>query len=395
MRVHYLDTGSREPAHALGTWLGQVLLASTPVTALRVQSGFFGSDTLGYFEETLRALEEVNAHTRILVGSNDGQTARAALARLLALAGPNRSELRLGVVSFAEGYFHPKVFHFERADGSSTAYVGSANLTHSGAASLHVEAGIVLDTKDGDSPAVLDSIADVIDKWFTASRLGLYEIASEADLDALVAHEVIGVKPPHRPKRTMTTSGGSGKGKQHGHSLKHLVAMPPVHATGGTTNEGAEPPADGDGDEGPPSERGKAVAHWSKQIRSSDAQRRATGHQSGALALTQGDYRHQIDQTTYFRHEMFGGEAWDVEQAPRRKPVEAAYVPMRVSIDGTDHGQLEFRISHAPHRESSTNSPTTYIHLEPLQAVFAQTNMEGKQVEIERFADGAYALTIS
>lgn len=125
-----------------------------------------------------------------------------------------------------------------------------------------------------------------------------------------------------------------------------------------------------------------------------DAQRRA-GNQSGALALTQGDYRHKIDQTRYFRHDLFGLEQWQVEKTPGRKPVDATYVSMRVTVDGVDHGNLVFRVSHAAHRESATNSPTTYLHLEPLLALFSRTDMTNKKVEIERYQGNTYALTIS
>jgi hypothetical protein len=45
------------------------------------------------------------------------------------------------VLHFRAGFFHPKVFHFERADGSATAYVGSANPHWLRSHFLHVEAG--------------------------------------------------------------------------------------------------------------------------------------------------------------------------------------------------------------------------------------------------------------
>ena len=54
-------------------------------------------------------------------------------------------------------------------DGSEAAYVGSANLTPPGL-SLHVEAGILLDSNDGDPASILREIATAIDAWFTGSR---------------------------------------------------------------------------------------------------------------------------------------------------------------------------------------------------------------------------------
>lgn len=402
--MRYVDTGSRDPKHALGSWLGGVLLGPAPIAALRLQTGYFGSDALGYFEDALKALAQSDGHTRILVGSNDGQTPRAAVADLLKICVQPRPGLAIGVVSFQSGFFHPKVFHFQRADGSSTAYVGSANLTRSGTTSLHVEAGIILDTRQGDPQSVLSSIADAIDGWFTVGRPGLYAVKAESDLEHLVAAGVLGVPSPSRPKRTMKPTKGSGQKSQEGHSLKPLVAMPgiqtplpkpkgtPASPPSGDVEPTMTTPTPAQGAEAP---HGDVVEHWSKDIPLSDAQRREAGHQSASIALTQGDYRHQIDHTTYFRHQMFGGETWHVEHTTSKHPLDVAYVPIRVSVDGVDHGELEFRISHAPHRESSTNSPTTYIHLEPLLPLFTQTDMTHKKVAVERFEGGSYALAIS
>jgi len=138
----------------------------------------------------------------------------------------------------------------------------------------------------------------------------------------------------------------------------------------------------------------KSVAHWSKKLSRSDAQRRA-GHQSNLIALTQGDYRSRIDQTSFFREDLFGSEAWTSETTTSREPIEVTYAPIRTRIDGVDHGVLTFRITHAIHRESGTNSPTTELHLEPIAALFALSDMTGKTARIERYDDGSYSLTIS
>jgi hypothetical protein len=45
--VRYVDTGSRDPEHALGAWLDAVLIQDSSVVSVRVQTGFFGADSLG------------------------------------------------------------------------------------------------------------------------------------------------------------------------------------------------------------------------------------------------------------------------------------------------------------------------------------------------------------
>jgi hypothetical protein len=400
-RVRYIDTGSREPNDALGSFLSDVLLGKTPVTTVRVQSGFFGADALGYFEGTLSDLAQADGHTRLLVGSNDGQTPRAAISDLLTIVGQPRTCLRVGVVSFQSGFFHPKVFHFQRNDGSSTAYVGSANLTRAGVTSKHVEAGIVLDTNQGDPQAVLDSIADSIDAWFVEARPGLYPVSADSDLDALVSAGVLGVTPPPRPARTVKAAIVGGQKTQPAHSLKPLVAAPSITAPLSPKGTAPSPPQTSSTTLPPatpstsPPVPGTRAEHWGKKLSASDAQRKATGNQRGGITLTQGDYVRQIDQTTYFRDVLFGPETWTKMTANTGQPKEIATVPMHVTIDSAYHGVLDFNVSNATNRESGQGNYTAELHLEPISPLFRQTNMTGKHLEVERDVAGTYWLTIS
>lgn len=415
--MRYIDTGARDPNRALGTYLSGVMTGPAAASELRVQTGFFGAGALGYFYETLQQLATSDGVTRLLVGSNDGETSRAALEQLLTVTGGDRANLKLGIVSFASGFFHPKVFHFRRADGTSTAYVGSANMTPAGTASKHVEAGIILDTRDGDSTLVLDDIADAIDQWFVGSPPGFYPLVDQTDLDPLVVAGVINATPPPRLSRSLKTSFGGHQNDKPPHSLRRLVAVPMIPgvtggaggATGGLTPT-SDPGGTSSGERGQsvaPAEEGNSggaprtvvspapAAHWSKSLPRSDAQRKAAGNQSGAVALTQGDYAGQIDQTTYFRQTLFGTESWTQEIANTGQPKEVANVPMRVSIDGVHYGELNFRISNASNRESGQNNYTAQLHLEPITALFSQSDMTGRKLEIERQVDGSFDLRIS
>lgn len=392
--VRYVDTGSRDPQHALGTWLGEVLVGVQPVTSIRVQTGFFGSGALGYFEGALRDLRASNGHTRFLIGSNEGETLRGAVQDLLTIAGPPRSGLKLGVVSFRAGFFHPKVFHVVRADGSAAAYIGSANLTPSGTTSQHVEAGIILDTKARDPQEPLDIIAAAIDGWFIERRGGFYPVESAADLDPLVEVGILGMRPSARPIRT-----GFARLRRKqlpGHVLNPLVAIPPIQTALSFNASTSEPEfaADPSPDLFWPSPGVSVEVHWSKTLSASDAQRKKTGNQSGAVALTQGDYARKIDQTTFFRRELFGGEVWRPDTASTGQPKEVVSALMHVTIDGTDHGALAFTISNGSNRESGQHNYTAQLHLEPIRPLFRQTDMSQKKLTIERYADRSYGLTI-
>lgn len=398
--VRYIDSGFRDAQHAVGTWLEEVLLAADDVSEIRVQTGFFGAGTLGYFEPALARMQEHDAPVRFLIGSNDGVTARTALDDLLAIAGPPRPNLKLAVVSFQNGFFHPKVFHFRRADGSTAAYVGSANLTSSGVRAQHVEAGIILDSGDGDPHSVLVEIQDAIDAWFAESRAGFYPILNVTDLDVLTASGVIGVAPPPKAEKPNVNPAGGGTLAKKPTVLYPLIAMPKVDVQrpapsapepDSTPLGGA---AAGSGSASGPSTAASSIAHWSKKLSRSDAQRKQSGNQSGAVALTQGDYVHRIDQTTYFRHDLFRDEDWVASTAITGQSKDVAEVPMSVEVDGVDHGVLVFRVSNASNRESGQRNYTAQLHLEPISQLFRQHDMTGKRLEIEHFDDGSYTLTI-
>ncbi|MBT1190602.1 phospholipase D family protein [Rhodococcoides kroppenstedtii] len=394
--MRYIDSGSRDPQHALGTWLGGELIGVGTLIALRVQTGFFGSNALGYFEDALTALSQTDGHTRFLVGSNDGQTLRSAAADLIAVAGPPRSGLRIGVVSFQKGFFHPKVFHIRRSDGTSTAYVGSANLTVSGTTSLHVEAGIILDDRKGDPTDVLDSIAAATDEWFSTGRPGFYEVVDGSDLDALVSASVLGVVQPPRPKRAVQPVQPQGTAPVPGYSLKPIVTAPPVQQPlpVATPGAGQQPSGTSPTSMAPPSIQ-TVAKHWGKKISASDAQRKKTGNQRGAITLVQGDYKREIDQTTYFRDDLFGHLTWVSGTARTGQAIEMTTVPMHTTIDGAYHGVLDFEVTDGSSRQASQKNYTAELHVAPIGPIIRQTDITDKHLDIALDAKGEYWLTIA
>lgn len=229
--MRYIDAGDRQPASALGTWLLDTL--DGEVEQLRVQTGFFSADGLPAFVDVLKGLHAANGLTTFLIGSNDSATLHPHLSLLMELMGVPRSNAQLGVVSFSPGYFHPKTYHITRKDKSSAAYVGSANLSHSGVTSLHVEAGIILDSRDGDQSSVLDQIATSIDNWFLEGRAGLEVVQNMNDLDRLLTDGFIRLTAP--PRSSSASSASSGSPKARLSPLIELPALPLSSKMGGAT----------------------------------------------------------------------------------------------------------------------------------------------------------------
>ncbi|MDL9948380.1 phospholipase D-like domain-containing protein [Gordonia sp. ABSL11-1] len=412
--MRYIDSGSRDPQHALGTWLSSELVEGVAPTALRMQTGFFSSHVLGYFENALRSLASSDGHTRFLVGSNDGQTPYSAMAHLLAVTGAPRAGMKLGVVSYQTGFFHPKVVHITRADGSSTAYVGSANLTGSGVTSLHVEAGLIVDSKF-DSPAVLDSIADAIDQWFTSSRAGMYLVSDPADLQPLVQAGVLDVKPPRSKRRISPPGQGKAGTKPAGASLSTLISVPPVQtpppSASGSTGPAADsppvtitplPPGQ------PPSAPtpGVATAQWAKKLSKSDAGRKPgpNANSRGSIPLGKGSLVNQskgLNQVDFFmtflRNQLFSPLVWTQSaNNSNHNPINTTEVPMHTTVDRKYYGLKTLKISYDPDRmQGSRAVPIGQIHTEPIADILKAIDVTDMNLEITLDVSGDYWFTIT
>lgn len=386
--MRYMDTGSRNPNDAVGGWL-EAVVGGGDISELRVQVGYVGPQPLGYLEPVLQDLAANNGKTTILIGSNNGETSREMVDGLIRLAGPPRLGLRLGVVSFADGLFHPKVYHVVRNDGSMAAYVGSANFTFAGVSGKNVEAGIALDTREGDSPSALIDIIGAIDDWFSGSRDGLFPVSHESDVAQLVIEGALSASC-YSSETTTASVGERATGV-----LRTLAALLRLPAISSLSVPVVPMPA------APPnttfaSPRVPAfVDDWSKPIRASDAQRKPGGNQSGVIVLTQGNRRGQIDQTTFFRDDFFGGLVWEQVETRTNNVKDIAPVPMHVSVLGNYLGMRVFEVTHDNVREADQNNYTATLSVSAIRDEFARTDMSGHTLTIGRDAAGEFWFDIS
>jgi hypothetical protein len=223
--MRYLDSGSRDLTQAVGTWLQNAL---TPdVIELRWQSGFFASDAVALFATTLGALAGSDRTTRVLIGANDPGLSSVDVRALVMLLGLPRQNAHLGVVSYENAFYHPKTYHIRRADGTQCAYVGSANLTPPGITGQHVEAGLVLDTRDGDPEHILNQIAAAVDVWFVEPRAGFIRITDSSEIDGLVTS---GLLLSQAIPRSQPSSGGGGRVATAKPRLRPLMTLPTLPA---------------------------------------------------------------------------------------------------------------------------------------------------------------------
>jgi|SRR5579862_12730 len=397
--MRYIDTGSRDPKHALGFWLDEHIYRDPNVRELRWQTAFFDAACLPFFEPVMARLHASDGVLNVLVGSNDGITSQADIETLLLAAGPPRKARRIGIVSFSSGYYHPKTVHIVRADGSTAAYVGSANLTKNGTCS-HIEAGLLVDTRESDDPTVISEIAASIDRWFAESREGLTVVQTAADLQLLTDSGVLNVPRPPRaqpqPRERLRRSATAHRAR-----LGTLIeipeartrvpavirASPPVPTPPSRSRAASPTPPAAQPAPAVPDER------WWKRLTVSDAQRKATGNQRGSITLTQG--ARSINAQRYFRYDLFEAAQWRRGHARTGVEREIALIPFRVNLLGDDRGILNFEVSYAPNREASQANYTSLLHLGPLSGFFHTNNMTGNWLELARLIDGTYTLSIT
>lgn len=221
--MQYVDTGSRESRHALGSWLSG--LDANYVRHLRFQSGYFNGDGLAPLVPLIKSLAERDLQISCVLGSNSGQTDSRDIEVLVKLIGCPRAGAKIAIVRYATGLFHPKVYHLTRRDGSQAAYVGSANLTSAGVTGLNVEAGLILDTTLGDPEQPLKEISASVDEWFNVKRQGVELISENSDIQVLVDRGVLGVTPPRAPN---SPNSNDTSGVTTGISLQPLLNFAPV-----------------------------------------------------------------------------------------------------------------------------------------------------------------------
>ena len=101
---------------------------------------------------------------------------------------------------------------------------------------------------------------------------------------------------------------------------------------------------------------------WKKMnLPKSDSQQPSEGSNPTCnLRLSQAGYTvdgHRIDQTTYFRDEVFANCNWEESENG-----EKTYILVDLELDGEVKGRYNLKVTHEPHREFDQDNVTTILH---------------------------------
>jgi len=194
--IRYLDSGSDGASACLGQWLDTEL--RDELRGFRGQFGFFDIGALRKYLPLLDSMISEGGQFRLAIGANisDPPSTDDVNALLPLLTG--RHNAKLTVIALSNALFHPKTIHLIRSNGTSTAFVGSANLTAKGLGH-NVEAGLIIDGDDYTTE-VLNHIASAIDYWSSCNDPGVYQVASDDNARRLFDLGL--VVPPATRRRT-------------------------------------------------------------------------------------------------------------------------------------------------------------------------------------------------
>jgi|WetSurMetagenome_2_1015567.scaffolds.fasta_scaffold41230_2 hypothetical protein len=118
---------------------------------------------------------------------------------------------------------------------------------------------------------------------------------------------------------------------------------------------------------------------WQKtKLPKSDVQRQK-GNVTGGLRLTQAGWEvsgNLINQTVYFRNELFGHLTWSVwKEKPFSEKADASF---DVYLLGKSYGTHQLTISHKPSGEAGQRNYTTILHWGDLAETIRKLNLVGK-----------------
>ena len=338
----------------------------------------------------------------LVVGVDQGGTSVEALRELLG----SGIEVRVFYTP-SPSIFHPKVYLFH-GPYSGRLIVGSSNLTVPGwFTNLEASAVLDLDLKARDDAALLASVEMSLGRFRGDASSPLQNLA---DLSGELIDELAaaGVIPAESSRHSPDTKGGtSDLGAEERvapavlrrfpkmrlpsvpsglrPTVPPMIRIAPVIPTPTVVPAPAPRPISAAIAAPVPSSALRGPLVWRKAgLPASDVQFEKAGTSpTGGLRLTQAKWQvggRTIDQTRYFRNDVFRGYPWvEVRSRPR---VELTRVKFRVIVLGSDLGEHILEIRHKPSGEAGQGNYTTLISWGPVGSHFAGHDLRGRTVNL-------------
>lgn len=333
-------------------------------------------------------IEESKDHIntiRIIVGIDQHGTSKEALEALI--------EWNVDVYIYYTAQtiiFHPKIYLFE-GDDKALAIVGSNNLTQAGLV-RNIEGSFKVEylKEEVDPPHPVEQITNYYAPLLDEDAPNIQKLTSEL-IDTLV--EAGKVKDEaFRRKQHLKSNDPAESNDEEEEALKEIEGLFPSIPLK-TLPEGFKPKvikakpaaAAEEVDEDLVIELEKGDLAWRKRnLPASDVLYAPPGtNPTGGLRLVQAGYEVNntpIDQTTYFRNNVFNDEDWaESGQNPFR---ESVTLPFQIIIQGDLKGVFDLIVRHKPSGEAGQGNYTTSLSWGEFSPIIRATDLRGLTLEL-------------
>jgi HKD family nuclease len=391
MKISFLGQGFEDKSvdavgNHLMNFLGQKEFDSfTGISAFASESGVYG---LAQYLNTARSnFKNLN----LVVGVDLEGTSKEALEEILTL---NIN----GYIFYQkeQPVFHPKIYLFEGAK-EFKLIIGSSNLTRGGLFT-NVESSVMIEfnSSDKEGLTLLAELKGYYKSLFDFSDPNLFKITANviADFysDGIIPDEA--TRRSYFHKKALTTSYQATTVTKKAVVQKRTTAKVPSSFPTKPRNAGPRITTS------PQTSTIQSVTVlpianqaqprllvWQKlSLSQSDAQFVPTGtNGTGNLKLSQARFKVNnaiIDQTTYFRNQVFNNLTW-VQTKPNNNSYEEAFCPFDVTILGNPIGRFTLKLSHDSVRIAGQGNTPTWLHWgNAILPFLQQTNITGRTLNL-------------
>lgn len=391
MKISFLGQGFEDKSvDAVGNHLMNFLSQKgfdsfTGISAFASESGVYG------LAQYLNVARSNFKNLNLIVGVDLEGTSKETLEEILAL---NIN----GYIFYQkeQPVFHPKIYLFEGAK-EFKLIIGSSNLTRGGLFT-NVESSVLIEfnSSDKEGLTLLSELKGYYKSLFDFSDPNLFKINTNviADFysDGIIPDETTRRNNFH--KKAITASSQVNTATKKTDIQKRTIAKVPSSflikprrtatpvVTSVTPQTNTQPII-------------TPVVHatqprvlvWQKlSLSNSDAQNVPAGTAITAnLKLSQARFRVSntiIDQTTYFRNQVFNNLTW-VQTKPNNNSYEEAFCPFDVTILGNSIGTFTLKLSHDPVRIAGQGNTPTWLHWgNAILPFLQQTNITGRTLNL-------------
>jgi len=279
--------------------------------------------------------------------------------------------------------FHPKIYLFE-GDAKSELIIGSSNLTSQGLFA-NVEASLLvsIDNSVEQDRDVIRQVKNYFQGIFDLSDPNLKRL-TVGIVRELVAAKIVPTEEERRAAQDKADNAEQNGGKILISNIfpNRAIAKLPAEFRGRTKPRSNAPISLSPSSE-KAADKGKLV--WTRRkLPSSSVQGGKDGtNPSGGLRLVQDDFEingKKIAQSKYFREDLFGKYSWkEIKRAPF---VEAATIPVDVTILGKFIGKFDLEVRHKPSGAAGQGNYTTSISWGKLGEIIRKANLTGSRLDL-------------